>query len=79
MLTRIERSIVADLRRVHSAAEHHEGLESADAELRRRVELGLCASIWECSCGAWWIVPTPPPNLQRGPCGARPPWEGDDR
>lgn len=79
MLTRIERTMVADLRRVHSQAEHHEGLDTANAELRRRVDLGLAACLWECPCGAWWVVPTPPPNLQRCPHGARPPWEGDDR
>jgi hypothetical protein len=80
MLTRIERSMVADIRRVHSRAEHFSVLEPAHAELARRVGLSLAACLWECPCGGWWVVPTPPPrDEQRCPRGARPPWEGDDR
>jgi hypothetical protein len=62
---------------------HTEDLLRATAELHRRVRADRWATawqLWECPCGGWWVVPTPPPTtIHRCPRGARPAWDGDDR
>lgn len=79
MLTRIELRCLARLLSP-LGAQHIDGLQEANDVLRDRLaSTGRAWALWECPCGAWWVVPTPPPNLQRCPHGARPPWEGDDR
>ena len=73
---RLGRALASDSNR----ARHYTDTETALDELHRRQSLGLAPVLWECPCGGSWVVPSPlPRNVGRGPCGALPPWEGDDR